>query len=49
MVSYVFQPAGILEKVSETVILDPTNKGQGMFLHKKKPNHKTLQYYQKTL
>lgn len=48
VVSYVFQPAGILVKVAETVILDPTNKGTGMFLHKKEPNRKTLQYYEKT-
>lgn len=46
MVSYVFQPAGILVKVSETVILDPTNKGIGMFPHKKK--HKTQRHYNTT-
>lgn len=37
-----FQPAGVLVKVAETVILDPTNKGKGMFPRKKK--HKTQRH-----
>lgn len=42
MLSYVFQPAGTLVKVAESVILDPTNKGKGMFPCKKK--HKTQRH-----